>query len=53
MCDGRTIVIGQAALAVGSRTSRSSQAILLREYSQNGLRSGVDSVTGRRAGGVW
>ena len=31
----------------------SSQAILLREYSQNGLRSGVDSVTGTRDGGVW
>ena len=34
-------------------TSRSSQAILSREYCQNGLRSGVDSVTGSRAGGVW
>src|SRR5450755_164560 len=26
---------------------------LVREYCQNGLRSGVDSVTGIRAGGVW
>ena len=34
-------------------TSRSSQAILSREYCQNGFRSGVDSVTGSRAGGVW
>ena len=42
------------ALARGRRaTSRSSQAILSREYCQNGLRSGVDSVTGSRAGGVW
>ena len=24
-----------------------------REYCQNGLRSGVDSTTGNRAGGVW
>ena len=30
-------------------TSRSSQAILSREYCQYGLRSGVDSVTGSRA----
>src|SRR5665648_480051 len=34
-------------------TSRSSQAILSREYCHQGLRSGVDSVTGRRSGGVW
>ena len=34
-------------------TSRSSQAILSREYCQNGLRSGVDSTTGSRPGGVW
>ncbi len=33
--------------------SRSSQAILSREYCQYGLRSGVDSVIGRREGGVW
>jgi hypothetical protein len=26
---------------------------LSREYCQNGLRSGVDSTTGSRAGGVW
>ena len=36
-----------------ARTSRSSQAILSREYCQNGLRSGVDSSTGIRPGGVW
>ena len=34
-------------------TSSSSHAILSREYCQNGFRSGVDSVTGNRAGGVW
>jgi len=36
-----------------ARISLSSQAILSREYCQYGLRSGVDSVTGTRAGGVW
>ncbi len=36
-----------------SAVSRSSQAILSREYCQNGLRSGVDSVTGSRDGGFW
>ncbi len=34
-------------------TSRSSLAILLREYSHHGLRSGVDSVMGSRATGFW
>ncbi len=33
--------------------STSSHAILSREYCHHGLRSGVDSVTGRRPGGVW
>ena len=52
MCDGRTIVAGNP-VARYSATSRSSQAILSREYCQNGFRSGVDSVTGSRAGGFW
>ena len=52
MCDGRTIVTGKPSSRY-ARTSRSSQAILSREYCQSGLRSGVDSVIGSRAGGVW
>ena len=51
VCDGRTIVIGNP-FSRYSWTSRSSHAILSREYCQNGLRSGVDSLTGSRAGGV-
>ena len=52
MCDGRTIVTGKPWSRY-ARTSTSSLAILLREYSQNGLRSGVDSRIGRRATGFW
>ena len=52
MCDGRTIVAGNPVSRY-SATSRSSQAILSLEYCQYGFRSGVDSVTGSRAGGVW
>jgi len=46
------MVIGKARSRY-SRTSRSSQAIFCWEYSQNGLRSGVDSTIGRWVGGVW
>ncbi len=52
VCEGRTIVIGKPELRYLS-TSTSSAAILSREYCQNGLRRGVDSVTGSRAGGFW
>lgn len=48
--DGRTIVTGRPR-SRWAPTSRSSHAILSREYCQNGFRSGVDSVTGRRRGG--
>ena len=47
--DGRTMVAGKSSSCINRR----SHAILLREYCQNGLRSGVDSTTGTRAGGVW
>ena len=50
VCDGRTIVTGSPR-SRWAATSRSSHAILSREYCQNGLRSGVDSVIGRRRGG--
>ena len=43
---------GEAPLAVG-RDEQLLARDLSREYCQNGLRSGVDSVIGRRAGGVW
>ena len=49
---GRTIVIGRSASRYRA-TSRSSQAILSREYCQNGFFRGVDSVTGIDAGGFW
>ena len=52
MCDGRTIVAGNP-VARYCATSRSSQAILSREYCQYGFRSGVDSVIGSRDGGFW
>ena len=52
VCDGRMIVTGNPRSRYAS-TSRSSQAILSREYCQKGFRSGVDSVTGSREGGVW
>jgi hypothetical protein len=51
VCEGRTIVAGKPSARYAA-TSRSSQAILSREYRQNGFRSGVDSTTGTRAGGV-
>ncbi len=41
--DGRTITIGKSR-SRQSAVSRSSQAILFREYSQTGFLSGVDSV---------
>ena len=50
VCEGRTIVTGSPRSRCAA-TSRSSHAILSREYCQNGLRSGVDSVTGSRRGG--
>ena len=52
MCEGRTTVIGYPSSRY-SAVSRSSQAILPREYAQYGFRSGVDSVIGRREAGVW
>ena len=52
MCDGRTIVIGKP-VARCACSSASSQAILLREYSQYGFASGVDSVITGCAGGFW
>jgi hypothetical protein len=52
VCDGRTIVAGNP-LSRYSATSTSSHAILSLEYCQNGFLSGVDSVSGSRAGGVW
>ncbi|BDZ41421.1 hypothetical protein GCM10025865_07200 [Paraoerskovia sediminicola] len=52
MCDGRTIVAGNPSSRCAA-TSTSSHAALSREYCQNGLTSGVDSVTGRRDGGFW
>ncbi len=52
VCEGRTIVIGMPRSRYAP-TSRSSQAILSREYFQNGLRRGVDSVIGRCCGGFW
>ena len=52
MCDGRTIVTGKPRSRYAP-TSRSSHAILSREYCQKGLRSGVDSVIGNRCGGFW
>jgi hypothetical protein len=50
VCDGRTIVAGKPR-SRNACTSTSSLAILLREYSQNGLRSAVDSVIGSIATG--
>ena len=52
MCEGRTIVAGKPWSRY-ARFSTSSLAALLREYSQNGLRSGVDSRIGRPAIGFW
>src|SRR3954462_13576378 len=51
-CGGRAIVIGKP-LSRWAAISRSSQAILLREYSQYGFTSGVDSVITGCAGGFW
>ncbi len=52
VCEGRMIVAGKPRSRYAA-TSRSSLAILSREYCQYGFRSGVDSVIGRRATGFW